>query len=153
MSTDFAGETNFVALTGFGGSFTPLVNLTNPFDISDFEEQHAFMVPVDGTITAFSVYFSSSTASNFPGNTVTVQAQLWRSSVPDNVFSPIAGSLVSLSPSYTGAQPNGTFSSGSIVVNEPVFADDRLMLVYQIISANPTEVTLLGFISAGVTIQ
>ncbi|MCD7947745.1 MAG: hypothetical protein LUG13_05535 [Oscillospiraceae bacterium] len=153
LTTDFNGVTAHPGLCGFGASFTPLVSITNPFDISSLEEQDAFMIPVDGTIMEFSAFFSTSTATNLPGNTATVQAQLWISTTPDNIFVPIPSSLISLAPGYTGTQSNGTISSGSVLVNYPVTANSRLMLVYQVVSANVAEISVAGFISAGVNIH
>ncbi len=42
------------------------------------------------------------------GSSVTMNAQIYQSPAPDNVFTPVAGTLISLSPSLTGALSIGT---------------------------------------------
>ena len=88
------------------------------------------------------------------GSTVVVTAQIYQSTTPNNVFSPIAGTLINLTPSLTGVISIGTLLNGSLTgLSIPVTARTRLMLV---LSASASGLTLLntivGYASAGLGI-
>ena len=111
-------------------------------------------MPRDGTITSIAAYVSATAALSLIGTDLNIRAQLYSSTTPDDVFSPIATALVDLDP-LTGVISIGTNSSGITTgLNVPVTAGTRLMLVF---SATATGITLvntfLGNASAGVTIE
>jgi len=115
----------------------------------------AFQVPRAGIITSFSAFFSTTVGLSLPGSTVAVRAQIYQSATPNNVFSPIAGTLINLTPSLTGIVSIGTLLNGSLTgLNIPVTAQTRLMLVF---SATASGLTLLntvaGYASAGLSIN
>jgi BclB C-terminal domain-containing protein len=115
----------------------------------------AFQMPRAGIITAFSAYFSTTAALSLIGSSVTVNAQIYQSPTPNNVFTPIAGTLISLSPSLTGALSIGAQLNGALTgLNIPVTAQTRLMLVF---SATASGLSLLntvtGYASAGLSIN
>ena len=89
------------------------------------------------------------------GSTVTVRAQIYESTTPNNVFSPIAGTLINLTPALSGVISVGTLLNGSLTgLNIPVTPQTRLMLVF---SATASGVSLLntvvGYASAGLSIN
>ena len=84
-----------------------------------------------------------------------MNAQIYQSPTPNNVFTPIAGTLISLSPSLTGALSIGAQLNGALTgLNIPVTAQTRLMLVF---SATASGLSLLntvtGYASAGLSIN
>ena len=58
----------------------------------------SFSLPEDGTITSVSAFFSATSALSLVGSTVTVTAQLYQSTTPDNTFTAIPGAVVTLAP-------------------------------------------------------
>ncbi|VBB05891.1 Hypothetical protein LUCI_1102 [Lucifera butyrica] len=149
-----AGTAGFV---GFGSSAPSLTGLGSIIDLTgatgiilDF----AFSMPRDGTITSIAAYFSTTAALSLVGTTVTITAQLYSSTTPDNTFSPIAGTAVTLSPALTGIVNLGTVSNGALTgLSIPVTSQTRLLLVVFATAAGLSLVnTVVGYISAGVTI-
>ena len=130
----------------------PDVSITNAGGtLSNF----AFQVPRDGIITSFSAFFSTTVGLSLIGSTVTIRAQIYQSATPNNVFSPIAGTQINLTPSLSGIISIGTLLNGALTgLNIPVTAQTRLMLVF---SATASGVTLLntvaGYASAGLSIN
>ena len=91
----------------------------------------AFSVPRDGTITALSAFFSTTAALSLTGSTITIRAQLYQSTTPNNIFSPIAGAVVTLAPALTGVISIGSLSNGlTSGLSIPVTARTRLLLVF-----------------------
>nr|WP_306432963.1 exosporium glycoprotein BclB-related protein [Paenibacillus sp. J23TS9] len=132
-----AGDT--IDLTGAGGT---LLNFS-------------FSVPRDGTITSIAAYFSTTLALSLLATTVTISAQLYSSTTPDNIFSPIPGALVSLAPPLSGVLTLGTISNGITTgLSIPVTAQTRLLMVFTAVAAGEVLVTTVaGYASAGVTIS
>ena len=115
----------------------------------------AFSMPRDGTITSMSAFASTTVGLALLGTTITLTAQLYESTTPDNIFTPIPGAAVTLAPPLTGIIAIGTISSGiSTGLSIPVTAGTRLLLVF---SGTATGVSLINvvsvFTSAGVAIQ
>jgi len=115
----------------------------------------AFQVPRAGIITAFSAFFSTTAALSLIGSTVTVNAQIYQSTTPNNVFTPIAGTLINLTPSLTGVISIGTLLNGALTgLNIPVTAQTRLMLVFSAAASGLSLVnTVVGYASAGLSIN
>lgn len=107
-----------------------------------------------GVISSIAAYFSTTAALALVAKTVTITAQLYESTTPDNTFSPIAASLVTLAPPLTGVLGVGTISSGILTgLSIPVTPQTRLLMVYSITAAGATLINLVeGYASAGITI-
>ncbi len=114
----------------------------------------SFSLPTDGTITSISAFFSATNALALVGTTVTVTAQIYESTTPDNTFTAIPGALVTLSPSLTGFIGVGTVSNGITTgLNIPVTAQTRLLLVFSASAAGLSLVnTISGYMSGGLSI-
>ncbi|MDF1493894.1 exosporium glycoprotein BclB-related protein [Caproiciproducens sp. CPB-2] len=154
MAGGLAGTPAFI---GFGSSAEGLTVLGASIDLTGgpgITVNEAFSVPRDGTITSVAAFFSTTVALSLVGSTVTITAQLYESTTPDNTFTPIAGTLVTLAPPLTGAISLGTVSSGVVTgLSIPVTAETRLLMVYSITAAGLTLAnTVSGYASAGVTI-
>lgn len=158
LTTIAGGLAGLPAFVGFGSSAQGLTLLGSTIDITNAAgtlSNFAFQVPRAGTITSFSAFFSTTVALSLVGSTVTVNAQIYQSTTPNNVFSPIAGTLISLTPSLSGLISVGTLLNGALTgLNIPVTAQTRLMLVF---SATASGLTLLntvtGYASAGLSIN
>ncbi len=106
-------------------------------------------------ITDISVYFSTVAALSLIGTSVTVQAQLYQSTVPNNIFSPIPGTLINLSPAYTGIIPIGGIAEGTLSnLSIPITKHSRILLVFSssIIAGLPIVSTITGYASGGINI-
>ncbi len=158
LTTVAGGLAGFPAFVGFGNSVQFLTVLGSTIDITNASgtlSNFAFQMPRAGVITGFSAYFSTTAALSLIGSSVTVNAQICQSPTPNNVFTPIAGTLISLSPSLTGALSIGTQLNGALTgLNIPITAQTRLMLVF---SATASGLSLLntvtGYASAGLSIN
>jgi BclB C-terminal domain-containing protein len=160
LSTTDAGFT--AGLIGFGSSIGGVSVLGGTIDITSTGAgesfNFAFSVPRDGTITSIAAFFSTALALDLPTSTVTITAQLYSSPPPpDNIFTPIPGAIVTLTPSLTGALPLGTISEGAVDLLVPVLVTQRtrLLMVFsaQVTAGTPIATAILGYASAGVTIS
>lgn len=98
--------------------------------------------PTDETIQSITVFSSTTAALNLVGTTVTVSAQLYTSSTPDNTFQPVAGALAIAAPPFTGVDAIGSVSSGMTTgLSIPVTAGTRGVIV---ISVTATGVSLIN---------
>lgn len=115
----------------------------------------AFSLSRDGTITSIAAFFSTITTLSLIGSTITINAQLYSSSTPDNTFSPIPGALVTLAPPLTGILTIGSISSGITTgLSIPVTAQTRLLLVASITASGVNLIdTVSGYLSGSVTIS
>lgn len=150
-----AGTPGFV---GFGNSATSPSNLGASIDLTGAAGtllNFALSMPRSGTITSMSAYFSTTGALSLIGSTVTVTAQLYSSSTPDNTFTPIPGATVTLAPAFTGLVSIGSTSNGITTgINHAVTPETRLLMVYSITAAGFTLInTVAGYASAGVNIN
>ncbi len=158
MTTIAGGLAGLPAFVGFGSSAQGLTLLGATIDITNASgtlSNFAFQVPRAGIITSFSVFFSTTAALSLVGSTVTVNAQIYQSVTPNNVFAPIAGTLISLAPSLTGVISVGTLLNGTLTgLNIPVTAQTRLMLVLSATASGLSLVnTVAGYASAGLGIN
>ena len=114
----------------------------------------AFSMPRDGTITSIAAYFSTTVALGLVGTTVTITAQLYESTTPDNTFTPIPGAIATLAPALTGVLAIGTTSNGVTTgLSIPVTTEGRYLLVYSITAAGVSLInTVDGYASAGLSI-
>lgn len=158
LTTIAGGLAGIPAFVGFGSSAQGLTLLGATIDITNASgtlSNFAFQVPRAGIITSFNAFFSTTAALSLAGSSVTVNAQIYQSVTPNNVFSPIAGTLINLTPSLSGIISVGTLLNGTLTgLNIPVTAQTRLMLVF---SATASGLSLLntvtGYASAGLSIN
>lgn len=102
----------------------------------------------DSTITSFSAFASTTSALSLVGTTVTLTAQVWQSTTPDNQYTPIPGAQVTFTPALTGIIAIGTVSNGSTTgLNIPVTAGTNLIVVF---SASAAGINLNNTIRANV---
>jgi len=114
----------------------------------------SFSMPRDGVITDITAYFSTVLALTLVGGTATVTAQLYASATPDNTFSPVAGTAVTLAPAFSGLVAIGDIAFGSLTgLNIPVTAETRLLLVFSVTTTGiAIDTTVTGYASGGVNI-
>lgn len=158
LTTIAGGLAGLPAFVGFGSNVQGLTVLGSTINITNAAgtlSNFAFQVPRDGIITSFSAFFSTTAALSLVGSTVTVNAQIYQSSTPNNVFSPIPGTLISLAPSLSGIISIGTLLNGALTgLNIPVTAQTRLMLVFSATASGLALVnTVTGYASAGLGIN
>jgi BclB C-terminal domain-containing protein len=156
-TTILGGLAGLPAIVGFGTSTTLATVLGATIDLTGgpgLLTNLAFSVPRDGTITSIAAYFSTTVALALVGTTVTLTAQLYSSTTPDNTFAPIPGAIVTLAPPLTGVVAIGTISSGLTTgLAIPVTAETRLLMVFTATAAGVTLInTVAGYASAGVAI-
>jgi len=137
---------------------TPGLSLANgEIDLTGVITNDAFSVPRDGTITAISGFFSNTASLLALGTIVTISVQVYQS-LDGNIFTPLEGAMLNLSPTLSGAGPIalGTVSFGTITgLNIPVVENSRLLLVFQAVSNGGPDVVSItqGYASAGISID
>ncbi|HDW3056528.1 TPA: hypothetical protein RMI67_004227, partial [Bacillus cereus] len=159
LTTIAGGLVGTTSLVGFGSSATGISIVGGNIDLTGTALgpiiNFAFSMPRSGTITSLAAYFSVTVALSLVGTTVTLNAQLYQSTTPDNTFSPIPGAIVTLAPSLTGALALGTISSGIITgLNIPITPATRLLLVFSATASGLSLInTITGYTSAGLGIN
>ncbi len=157
LSTIAGGLAGTPAFIGFGSSApgTSILGPTIDLNGASTPVNMAFSVPRDGTITSMSAFFSSTIALSLVGSTVTITAQLYSSTAPDNNFTAIPGAVVTLAPGFTGIVALGSTSNGTANgLAIPVTAGTRLLLVFSATASGSSLInTISGYASAGVNIN
>ncbi|MBO1910188.1 hypothetical protein J4G37_36070, partial [Microvirga sp. 3-52] len=158
LTSILGGLVGTTSLVGFGSSASTVTTLGGNIDLTGAGGtllNFAFSVPRAGTITSIAAYFSTTLALSLIGSSVTINAQLYRSSTPNNIFSPIPGATVTLAPSLTGLVSVGSISNGLTTgLSIPVAPQDRLLLVFSITATGLSLAnTVIGYASAGVAIS
>ena len=158
MTTVLGGLLNTSSIVGFGSSATNISAAGGTIDLTGAAGtllNFAFSVPRTGTITSLAAYFSTTAALSLLGSTVTITAQLFSSSTPNNTFAAVPGAVVTLNPPFTGVLSLGTISSGITTgLSIPVTTGERLLLVFTstVTAGVDVATTIAGYASAGVTI-
>ncbi|WP_445667570.1 exosporium glycoprotein BclB-related protein [Paenibacillus sp. FSL F4-0122] len=158
MTTVLGGLLNTSSAVGFGSSATNISITGGTIDLTGAAGtllNFAFSVPRTGTLTSMAAYFSATSSVSLVGSTVTITAQLYRSTTPNNTFTAVPGALVTLSPPLTGLIALGTISSGNTTgLSIPVTVGERLLLVFTstVTAGIDVATTVAGYASAGVTI-
>uniref|UniRef100_UPI0025EE9493 exosporium glycoprotein BclB-related protein n=1 Tax=uncultured Oscillibacter sp. TaxID=876091 RepID=UPI0025EE9493 len=152
-----AGLVGVPAVVGFGNSAVLPNILGATIDLTGAAgllANMSFSMPRDGVITDITAYFSTVVALSLLGGEVTVTAQLYESTTPDNTFSPVAGTAVALAPTYSGVVAIGEVAFGSLTgLNIPVTAETRLLLVFSVTATGLALATVVnGYASGGVNI-
>ena len=154
MTTVIGELIGTTTLLGFGSSVTGVSLIGGTINTTTIANM-AFSMPRDGIISSVAAYFSTTVALSLVGTTVTLTAQLYSSTTPDNVFFPIPGATVTLSPTLTGVVGIGSISDGLTTgLNIPVSARTRLLMVFaaDVTAGIDVATTVTGFASAGVNI-
>jgi BclB C-terminal domain-containing protein len=100
--------------------------------------------PTDETIQSITLFSSTTGALALVSTTVTVTAQLYTSTTPDNTFTPVPGALVIAAPPLTGVDAIGTISNGITTgLTIPVTAGTRGVIV---VSATAAGIGLVNFL-------
>ncbi|WP_138475399.1 exosporium glycoprotein BclB-related protein [Dyadobacter bucti] len=158
LTTVLGGLLNTSSLVGFGSSATGVSIAGGTVDLTGGPGillNTAFSMPRDGIIESVSAYFSTTAALSLIGSTVTITAQLYQSTTPNNTFTAVPGAVVTLAPPFTGILALGSISNGITTgLSIPVTAQTRLLMVY---TANVTAgidiaSTIAGYASGGVSI-
>ncbi|HFF3743181.1 TPA: hypothetical protein ACGCM8_005490 [Bacillus cereus] len=86
---------------------------------------------------------------------MTITAQLYSFTTPDNIFTPIPGASVTLAPELIGVVALGTISNGITTrLSIPVTAKIRLLLVFSATFVGLSLIkTITGYASGGVRIS
>jgi BclB C-terminal domain-containing protein len=140
---------------GFGDSTSGVSAAGGTIDVTAVDNM-AFSVPRDGTITAIAAFFSTTAGVALVGSTVTITAQLYSSTTPDNTFTPVAGAVATLAPALTGAVAIGTTSDGLTTgLAIPVTAGTRLLMVFTptVTAGLDLAAVIAGYASAGLSID
>lgn len=150
-----AGTPSFV---GFGSSAPSLSILGSTIDLTGAAGtllNFAFSMPRSGTIKSMSAYFSTTAALSLIGSTVTITAQLYSSTTPNNSFTAVPGASVTLAPSLSGIISIGAVSNGITTgLNIPVTAQTRFLMVFSTSAAGISLLTTTaGYAGAGLSIE
>lgn len=116
-------------------------------------QNFAYSMPRNGTVTSISAYFS--TVFEFTlVSPVTITAQLYISTTPNNTFTAVPGAVVTLTPALPiGIIPVGTITRGSITgLSIPITIETRMLIVFTS-STLPSGLTVTGYASAGMSIE
>ncbi|WP_308018569.1 hypothetical protein [Bacillus sp. SRB3LM] len=86
---------------------------------------------------------------------MTITAQLYSSTTPGNIFTPIPGALVNVALALTGAVALGAISNGITTgVSIPVTEETRLLLVFSTTAAGLSLINIItGYAIGGVRIS
>lgn len=154
MTTNNEGVDGVPSFIGFGSSDIGAEALNSTINITELAN-YAFSMPRDGIITSLSAFFSTSQQINLTGTNATINARLYRSSTPNNVFTEIPGTLITLTPALTGIVNEGFVSRGIITgLAIPVTAETRLLVVFTSKSTGERfQNTIVGYASAGIGIS
>jgi BclB C-terminal domain-containing protein len=159
LTTVLGGLAGTTSLVGFGSSATGVTIIGTTIDLTGAGGtllNFAFSVPRAGTITSIAAYFSTTAALSLIGSTVTITAQLYSSTTPNNIFTPIPGAVVNLAPPLSGLVSIGTISNGVTTgLAIPVTPETRLLLVFSADVTGGIDIatTVVGYASAGVAIS
>ena len=158
MTTVNGGLVGNTSLIGFGSAAmdVPLLDGTINLMGSVLEPiiNFSFSVPRVGSITSIVAYFSNITDINLVDTSITITAQIFRSTASDNIFYPIPDTILTLGPSLTGKAALGTVCKGiSSNLSIDVNLEDRLLLVFFATASGKSFInTIIGYASAGLTI-
>ena len=110
-------------------------------------------MPRDIVITGISALFSTTAALSLVESDITITATLYQSA--QNLFTPVPGASVTLTPPLTGVVSIGDISTGSLDgLNIPVTGGTRLLLVFTAEATGLSLVnTVAGYASAGIAIN
>ncbi|MGL5764654.1 MAG: exosporium glycoprotein BclB-related protein, partial [Sarcina sp.] len=128
------GDPLYATALGFGGSQAGInisSGVLNTFFGSGYYT-YAYTMPRDGCITDISGYFTNEFAMALGTSTITLEAQVWASTVPNDTFKPVPGAFVDLSPVMTGnVAAQSTYSGVNHLATPICFkAGDRILYLF-----------------------
>ena len=151
-----AGLAGTVGVVGFGSSANTVLLAGGTIDLTGAAGtlvNMAFSVPRQATITSIAAYFSATAALSITLGTVTLRAQLYESTTPNNTFTAVAGALVNMQLPALGIAIGGTLNGITTGLNIAVTPQTRLLMVYSVVVNGITvATTVAGYASAGVTL-
>jgi len=155
--TTAIGSPGNTSVVGFGSSASGIAMTGNTIDLTGgtgVDRNYAFSMPQAGTIESISAYFSTTAPLMLVGSTVTIIAQLYSSTTPDNIFTPVPGAVVTLAPFLTGIISTGNTTKGITTgLKIPVNPQTRLLMVYSVTAAGLIlNNTVKGYASGGMSI-
>ncbi|MHA0855903.1 exosporium glycoprotein BclB-related protein, partial [Paenibacillus sp. CMAA1364] len=158
LTSIVGGLVGTTSLVGFGSSIAGVSLLGITIDLTGAAGtllNFAFSVPRAGTITSIAAYFSTTASLSLIGSNVRIHAQLYSSTTPNNIFSPIPGAIVNLTPNYNGTVAIGSISRGIATgLAIPITPETRLLLVFSTTATGLSLIhTVAGYASAGISIN
>lgn len=155
LTTLASGLVDQVGIVGFGSSLSILHSDLIDLTTGGINTAYAFSMPENGTITSIAGFFSVTAAASLLGAETNVTAQLYVSTAPDNTFTAINGTSLTLTPPLFGVLSIGDISFGNITgLDIPVAANDRILLVFSITTTSGSDISLVnsvtGIAGAGV---
>ncbi|WP_082461509.1 exosporium glycoprotein BclB-related protein [Pedobacter sp. PACM 27299] len=158
MTTIAGGLVGTTGVVGFGSSASGVNLLSGTIDLTGAAGtllNFAFSAPRSGTIKSMSAFFSTTAALSLIGTTVSINAQLYQSTTPNNSFTAVPGALVTLAPPLTGIISLGTTANGITTgLSIPVTAQTRYILVFSATASGLSLLnTVVGYASAGLSIE
>ena len=154
FSSSLLGEPLTAAAIGFGNSTSSIALVGDTIPLLGLNAQ-AYSMPRNGTITSIAAYLSTVVSLSLLASTATVYAQLYRSTTPDETFTPIPGTQVVMSPTLNGVIAVGTRLTGLLTgVSVPVTAGTRILMAFtvEITAGVPVAAVVTGYAGGGVTI-
>ena len=109
----------------------------------------------DRTLTGIDGYFTNTTGQTLVGSTLTLTVQLWTSTAPGNVFTPVPGATCTLTPALTGIVGSGFVTSCTTTgLSIPLTNQTQAILVARSdVAGLAQNVTLQGYWSAGLNLS
>lgn len=158
LTTTAGGLSGTSPLIGFGSSANGVpikegnINLTGGTGIL---MNFAFSVPKSCTITDIAAYFSTTRPLSLVDTTITITAQLYQSTTPNNIFTPIPEAVANLVPGISGSTTLGTVSSGvTSGLNVAVAPGTRLLLVFSAKATGASKISNVeGYASGGINVR
>ncbi len=160
------GTPSTAMLVGFGNNISGISLTATPgqIDISGgfgVYENFAYIISTDRVLTSMSAFFTPTGATggfifNVGSPTITVTAQLYQSTPPNNIFTPISSAVVNMNWSYfdffSGLSKYATVGP----LNISITPQDRLLMVFSLSlggATGPLDAIIDGFGSAGINIE
>ncbi|MDD3341640.1 MAG: exosporium glycoprotein BclB-related protein [Bacilli bacterium] len=115
----------------------------------------SFSMPRNGTITSLAAYFTNTEIIGEAGSTIEITAQLYQSTTPDNNFTAIPESLITLAPVINMPLAQGENFHGIVTnMNANVAAETRLLLVFTATVTDGVQLStsITGYAGGGLTI-
>jgi len=146
--------TGFVSAIGFGETQNG-ITIAAGGELILSAGNMAFVMPRNGVITAIRAHFTNTVPVTLGASVIQISAQLYYAEQNSNVFRPLEGTRVNLTPTLTGNVPvNSTFTGAERHLSVKVARGTRLMLIFfaSVTGAPAVAVTITGTASAGVNI-
>jgi len=127
VTTDATGDPAVALMVGFGAADPIDTAGAVTIDVSA-ENNFPFMLPRNGVLDSIAFHARVSFSISLPpGDTITLQAHVYRANFGSNVFSPVGVGVTA--PLLTGFVAAGTTVEGTLATNIALSAGDRLLYV------------------------